>query len=119
MKVIQKELRVEPGQYYLIHLNIINSVFPTKLTEKEIEVLAGFMALDKTITGVDMFNTYARKLVKETLKGMSAGSLSNHLKSMIDKGFLVKDEITNRISVKEFLLPEDDWQGYQFRIIKI
>ena len=68
---------------------------------------------------VDMFNTYARKLVKETLKGMSAGSLSNHLKSMIDKGFLVKDEITNRISVKEFLLPEDDWQGYQFRIIKI
>lgn len=118
MRVIQKELKIKTDQYYLIHLNIINSMFSTKLTEREMEVLAGFMSLDKKVTGIDMFNTYARKLVKESLKGMSAGSLSNHLKSMIDKGFLTKDEITNRINVKEFLLPEDDWQGYQFKIIK-
>lgn len=118
MQVIQKELRINSEQYYLMHLNIINSVFSVKLTDKEIEVLAGFMALDKNITGTDMFNTYARRLVKERLKGMSAGSLSNHLKAMIDKGFLTKDEISNRISIKEFLLPEDTWQGYQFRIIK-
>lgn len=119
MQVIQKELKINSEQYYLMHLNIINSVFSVKLTDKEIEVLAGFMALDKNITGTDMFNTYARRLVKEKLEGMSAGSLSNHLKAMIDKGFLTKDEISNRISIKEFLLPEDTWQGYQFRIIKV
>lgn len=118
MRVIQKELKVTSSDYYLIHLNIINSVFPVKLTEKEIAILAGFMALEHTITGVDMFNSYARKIVKERLGGMSSASLSNHLKSMLDKGFLTKDEETNRIFIKEFLLPEEDWQGYQFKLVK-
>lgn len=118
MKIIQKGLTLLPRDYYLTHLSIINSFLPTKLTEKEIQVLAGFLSLDKSITDGDMFNTYARKIVKDSLQGMSSGSLSNYLSSLIAKGFLEKNEITKRITVKEFLLPEDDWQGYQFKIIK-
>lgn len=118
MKVIQKELKVGLGEYYNIHLTIINSILPVKLTDKEIEVLAGFMSLDKNIIENDMFNTLARKKVKEKLDNMSAGALGNHLKSMIEKGFLTKDDITNKITIKDFLIPEDDWQGYQFKIVK-
>lgn len=118
MRVIQKELRLQNLNYYLTHLNIINSLLTIKLTDKEVEILAEFMSLDKKLTEADMFNTLTRKLVKENLKGMSSGSLSNHLKSMIDKGFLVKDEITKKITIKNFLLPENDWQGYQLKLIK-
>lgn len=117
MSVIQKSLKLNIKEYYTTHLNIINSIFPKRLTDKEIEILSEFMSLDSSITGVDMFNTYARKIIKENLK-MSSGSLSNHLKSMLDKDFLIKDKITNRISVREFLLPNENWQGYQFKIIK-
>lgn len=117
MSVIQKSLKLNVKEYYTTHLNIINSIFPKRLTDKEIEILSEFMSLDISITGVDMFNTYARKIIKENLK-MSSGSLSNHLKSMLDKDFLTKDKITNRISVREFLLPNENWQGYQFKIIK-
>lgn len=119
MRIIQKKLELENLYYYLTHLNIVNALLTNKLTDKEIEILAGFMSLDKKLTESDMFNTFARKIVKESLKGMSSGSLSNHLKAMIDKGFLVKDEITKKISIKEFLLPEDDEQGYQFKVTKL
>lgn len=117
MSIIQKSLKLNTKEYHTTHLNIINSIFPKKLTVKEIEILSEFMSLDNSITGIDMFNTYARKIIKENLK-MSSGSLSNHLKSMLDKDFLTKDKITNRISIREFLIPNEDWQGYQFKIVK-
>ena len=119
MKVIQKELKVGLDEYYKLHLTIINSILPVKLTDKEIEVLAAFMALDKSITEEDTFNSFARKKVKEKLDNMSAGGLGNHLKSMIDKGFLDKKEMSNKITIKNFLLPEDNNQGYQFKIVRI
>jgi len=37
---------------------------------------------------------------------------------MIEKGFLDKNKMTNRISIKSFLLPEENSQGYQIKIIK-
>ena len=118
MKIIQRELKVNVETYYKLHLEIINSVIPVKMTDKEIEVLASFMSLDSSITEDDMFNSFARKKVKEKLNNMSAGGLGNHLKSLIDKGFLNKKEITNRISIKEFLIPEENNQGYQFKLVK-
>ena len=117
MKVIQRKLKLKEIDYYLTHLRLINAVLEVKLTETQIEVLAAFMSLDHKITGTDMFNTYARKLVKTNLN-MSAASLSNHLGALLVKQFLVKDEITGRIHIKEYFLPEDNAQGYQFGIIK-
>ena len=117
MKIIQQAFKVDNEDYYSMHLNIVNAILPVKLTQKEIEVLAGFMALDKGLTKEGYFNSVARKIVRTKL-GLSPAGLSNHLGEMITKNFLTKDDITNEIKIKVFLLPEDDGQGYQLKLLK-
>ncbi len=117
MKVIQQAFNLENEKYYVVHLNIINAILPVKLTDKELEVLATFMALDKNIIEDGYFNPISRKKVMKKLELIPAG-LSNHLASMIKKGFLIKNSITNNITIKPFLLPEENNQGYQFKIVK-
>lgn len=117
MKIIQQAFKLENQEYYTMHLGIINAVLPVKLTEKELEVLAAFMSLDKSIVEENYFNPVARKKVLKKMD-LSPAGLSNHLKSMINKGFLSKNDITNAITIKVFLLPEEDNQGYQFKISK-
>ena len=118
MKIIQRSLELESDQFYEQHLSIINTVLPSKLTNKEIKVLATFMSADQKLTIEDRFNSIVRKGVMKKL-GLSPGGLGNYLNSMIKKGFLNKSEITNKITVKEFLMPEKVVQGYQFKISKI
>lgn len=117
MKIIQQAFKLDKDKYYIVHLGILNAVLPVRLTDKELEVLAAFMGLDENIIEDTYFNPVARKKVLKKL-GLSPAGLSNHLKSMLDKGFLIKNSITNVISIKEFLLPEIDGQGYQFKIMK-
>lgn len=117
MKIIQQVFKLDKNKYYLMHLGILNAILPVKLTDKELEVLAGFMELDENIIEDSYFNPVARKKVLKKLE-LSPAGLSNHLKSMLDKGFLIKNSITNIITIKEFLLPEINGQGYQFKIIK-
>lgn len=117
MKLIQQVLNLEQGDYYKKHLAIINCLLPTYLTDKEIEVLAAFMSLDKHITEDDMFNTVARKKVRASLE-LSPGGLGNHLKSMIRKKVIDKNEITNKLTIKGFIFPEEQTQGYQIKINK-
>lgn len=117
MKVIQQAFRLENEDYYTMHLNIVNAILPVKLTEKELEVLSAFMSLDKNIIEDGYFNSVARKKVMKKLNLLPAG-LSNHLREMINKGFLSKNSVTNFITIKEFLLPQEDGQGYQFKLIK-
>ena len=117
MKIIQKSFNLENQDYYIMHLNIVNAILPVKLTDKELEVLAAFMGLEKNLIEENYFNPVARKKVLKKV-GLSPAGLSNHLKSMIDKGFLSKNDITNTITIKQFLLPEEDGQGYQFKIVK-
>ena len=95
MKIVQKTIRLSKEDYYKIHLNIINTLLPeqSRMVNKEIGVLATFMSLDKSIIEEDMFNTLARKQVKAKLN-LSAGGLGNHLKSLIEKKHLSKNEIT-------------------------
>ena len=117
MKIIQQVFNLDNEKYYTAHLSIINAVLPVKLTDKELEVLAAFMGLDKNIIEDGFFNPVARKKVLKKLE-LSPAGLSNHLKSMINKGFLIKNNVTNFITIKEFLLPEENEQGYQFKIIR-
>jgi DNA-binding MarR family transcriptional regulator len=117
MKIIQQAFKLDKDKYYVVHLGILNAILPVKLTDKELEVLAAFMGLDENIIEDSYFNPVARKKVLKKLV-LSPAGLSNHLKSMLDKGFLTKNSITNVISIKEFLLPETDGQGYQFKIMK-
>ena len=117
MEKIQKVFRLPTDLYYMKHLEIVSTLLPTHLTETEIKVLAAFLSLDNGLTEDDMFNTTARKRVMAKL-GMSPGGLGNHLKSMIGKKVLDKNELSKRIRIKDFLLPDDRGQGYQIKIIK-
>lgn len=117
MKLIQQSFKLHKEEYNKKHLQIVSALLPTNLTGTEIEVLAAFMALDKSIIEEDMFNTLSRKMVRKKLK-MSPGGLGNHLKSMIEKSVLSKNDITGRITMKEYLNPQDKVQGYQIKLIK-
>lgn len=88
-----------------------------QMSEKEMEVLSATLSLDQKIIGIEPYNPFARKKIQEKLK-LSPAGLSNHLRSLIEKGILVKDEISNRINIKEFIIPNPEWQGYQFKVIR-
>lgn len=115
MKIIQKQLKLEDLDYYKVHLSIINSFLPTKLSKKEIEVLSIFMSFTGDIA-LDRFGATAKKIVKMKL-GMSSAGLANYLKSMRQKGFLISKE--KEIKILPILQPEDISQLYQFKLIKI
>lgn len=117
MKLIQKAFSLTEVEYNKKHLEIVSTLLPTNLTNKEIEVLASFMAVEDAIKKQGMFNTLARKIVMKNLN-LSAGGLGNHLKSMLEKKVLDKDEETGDISMKDFLIPQSPIQGYQIKIIK-
>ena len=117
MNPIQQVIKVEDRKYYEKHLSIVGVLLPTNLTKTEISVLACFMSLDKKIIEEDMFNPVSRKEVMKRLN-LSPGGLSNHIGSMIDKKVLEQSEITKRIKIKEFLLPENNHQGYQIKLVK-
>lgn len=117
MKLIQKAFKLDKEEYNKKHLEIVSVLLPTNLTSKEIEVLASFMALDKAIKDEGMFNTLARKKVMEKLN-LSAGGLGNHLRSMIDKKVIDKDETTGELKMKDFLIPQSPVQGYQIKLLK-
>ena len=116
MKILQKSLVLDKRQYYEVHLHIINPLLPNRLTDKEISVLACFLSLDESLVEDDRFNTVARKRVRDELN-LSPGGLSNYLKSMIDKGHLTKSELSRKIAVRDYIIPQADKQFYQFKII--
>lgn len=123
MNIITNAIRASKYDYYIKHLEILNvilpeSKFPNKLSHKEIEVLAAFMSQDKNLIEEDMFNGVVRKKVMDKLK-MKPGGLGNHLKSLIEKKFLSKNEITKKITAQKFLTPADNNQGYRLKLIKV
>jgi len=114
MKALGKTLQLENEDYYLKNLEIINTVLPVKLSEKEIEILSLFMTYENNING-DRFSSIIRKEVMKKLS-LSPGGLGNHLASMINKGHLVKT-LENRIQIKPYLFPNPNEQNYHFRLI--
>ena len=116
-RVIGKILKLSPYEYYQTHLKIVSAVLPNPFTGREIEVLASFMASEPSLIEDDMFNTLVRKKVKKKLK-LSDGGLGNHLKSMVDKGWLIRNEITGNLKVRELLFAGDSSQMYKFKLVK-
>lgn len=109
--VIRKTLKLTKEDYYTKHLAIINPLLPEHLTPREIEVLACFMSLDGSIS-TDRFGTTARKFVMNRV-GLTLPGLSNHLKSLRDKGF-IKDSV-----ILSILFPREDEQEYQFKLTNV
>jgi DNA-binding MarR family transcriptional regulator len=117
IKPIQQVLNgLSDYEYHVKHLEILNPVLPAQLTKKEIEVLAGFMSLQGDLVEKDRFGTQARKTIREKLS-MSPGGLSNHLRELKNKFFIYEGE-NGKYRIKEFLIPNDKVQGYQFKIQK-
>ena len=114
--VLQRTVKAG-DQYYIKHLTIINCLFPDAMTmtEKEINVLAAFMEIKGEIVEDDRFNSIVRKKVMKKV-GLSSAGISNYLKSLIEKNMLLKNEFSNRITVQDFLVPQDNNQAYQFKI---
>lgn len=112
MKQFKKQLILPKQQYYETHLYIVNSVLPTKLTNKELEVLACFMSLDEGFLK-DRFGAAGKSIVKERLS-LSAAGLSNYLKILKEKGFIISKDGVNNIHPKVMI--ESTEQDYYFKI---
>jgi hypothetical protein len=117
MEHIKKRLVLEERQYYQTHLNLINCILPVKMTAREVEILAAFMALKGDIAQF-RFGPSAKKIIMEELE-LSPAGLSNFIGSkgsLIEKGFLVKQgDLTNIIPL---LMPEEKEQLYTFKLEK-
>lgn len=118
MQIISNIMKVDSFTYYVKYLEIVNAMMRRKLTHKEMEVLAAFMSQDKNLISEDMFNGVVRKKVMEKL-GLKPGGLGNHLKVLIEKEFLVKNEVTKKITIKPYLVPEDNDQGFRIKLVKV
>jgi DNA-binding MarR family transcriptional regulator len=123
MQVISNIQKVSKYDYYVKHLEMINILlpekdFPEKMSIKEIEVLAAFLSQDKSLIEEDMFNGVVRKKVMAKLN-LKPGGLGNHLKKLIEKRYLSKNDITKKIVMKSFLIPIDNHQGYRIKLVKI
>jgi len=122
MKVVSKSISKKGVAYYTKYIEIINILLPEdkfeeKLSSKEIEVLAVFLSLPIELTEEDMFNGTARKKAMKLLGNMKPGGLGNHLRSLIDKKFLQKNSLTNRIKMSSFLIPDRKSQGFRLKLV--
>lgn len=117
MKNFKKLLRLEGIEFYKKHLQIVTSVTPLDLTDKEVDVLAHFMGAPKDIIEGDRFNTLVRKYVMKKV-GLTTGGLGNYLKTLTDKGVILKSK-TRRLSINPSLMPEGKDILYQFRVLKV
>lgn len=115
MQEIRKALKLNEESYYEIHLSLINCLLPKKyiLTPMEIKVIAAFMKLKGDIAQY-RFGPSAKKIVMEQL-GLSSSGLSNHMKSLLIKGHLIKRG--DMISILPLLNPEPNEQLYMFKLI--
>jgi hypothetical protein len=111
MKPITKTLKLTKKQYFETHLNIVNSLLPIKLTEKEIEVLGIFLTIPKDFR----FTQPGKKIVRDKLN-ISHQGLSNYLIVLMKKGFIVKNKKDEYIMLP-FLECASNEQTYNFKIV--
>ena len=114
MEILKKSLLLNEEDYFTTHLSIINPMLPKQLTPKELEVLGAFMSLKGDIASVDRFGTSCRKIVKNKLN-LSDGGLGNYIKSLRDKGFILKND-EDILYVPQVLFADRNSQGYMFKI---
>lgn len=114
MQIISKALRLSKEEYFIKHLLIINPFIPVPLTEKEIEFLATALMVEEKL-GDFTFETTGRREIRRIMN-ISHGGLGNYLRELKIKGYLLEDEITGQISILDILRPENNWQGYQFKL---
>ena len=114
MSKISKTITVKNKlDYYKNHPEIINPMLPVKLTPKELDIMAGFLELDNDAR-YDRFGPQAKKVVRNQT-GISHSGMSNYIKSLIDKGFLVQNEV-GVLRIRKILVPSEGNQSYEFKL---
>lgn len=117
MEILTKKQLLSSSRYYETHMKIVNIVLQLNLEPKELQVLAAFMSLDKKILEGDVINSFSRKKVREQLE-MSPASVTNHLRSLISKGMIIKDDFSGRYYFNEAIIAEDNKQKYNIILMK-
>ena len=82
----------------------------------ELDILATIMSMDKSLISIQPFNKQTRAKLK-TKYGLSSSGLSNHVKSMTKKGYLKRDDNTGLITINTLVIPNDQSQEYNLKII--
>lgn len=101
--------------YYQTHLSIVNCLLPSKITNKEIEILSLFMCFDGILED-DRFGTTAKKMIRERL-ALSHQGLSNYITSLTKKKLLsIENE---KIKILPILHPNRDEQSYMIKLVNI
>lgn len=116
LKFVTEKSFSNPKDYFMAHILIVNSMEEgNKLSLKEVEVLAAFLALDPAITLGDVLNPQARRMVKQELQ-MSSASLTNHLKALSLKGAFETLENLGRHAFARQYRPSREQQNYVITI---
>ena len=114
-KTLAKTLTLNKIDYFNMHLSLVNCLLPVKMSHKEIEILACALSFDGILAN-DRFSTTGKKIIRQTIKPeISHPGLSNYMKSLKQKGFLVEKE--GRLEIIPLLHPNKTQQDYMFRLI--
>jgi hypothetical protein len=117
MSTTQKRvLELEPKEYYLQHLKILNIFLPIKLTETEMIFLSCFMAIDNPLAEYDRFNTAFRKMVKKEMGIVDAG-VTNYIRSLSAKK-AIKQNLVGINYINPVLFPDKEKHIFQLELIK-
>jgi hypothetical protein len=90
---LKKSLKLDKLNYYIKHISLINIIFiqeEGRLSPMEIKVLASFIKNSEGMEKAEVFATLVRNRVMKELS-ISHGGLSNHLRTLKEKGVIVKD----------------------------
>ena len=102
-------------EYYRMHFRLLSVILPASLTKTEIEVMAIAHTLPSNLIDPYLINTVTRRMIMEKLS-LSDASLSNHLSSLINKKYLLRDEATQQIVINPVAKPLPNQQGYLIKM---
>lgn len=116
MKELVKELQVTIDEKYLIILKTLGAIKPYSLlrnSDKERDVLVELfkiynkhLALDENERNRLVFDYYATQAIAEKLN-VSKNRLSIIVTSLMEKGFVYRNENNKRMMNKKFVVPEE------------
>ena len=117
MKALSKTMRISQKDFYVRHLKIVNALLPVEMTNREIEILGGFISLKGDLVNEDRFNSFARKMVRDNLNIKKPQTITNFLRSMVSKGYISKTD-DGKYEISKFLFPTNESsQEYSFKLV--
>jgi len=115
----KKVFRLDGLDYYRKHLEVLNTLLPVKLTDKEIDIIS--ILLDRDISDIedDLLSTDIRRRLRETLN-LSHANISTRLKKLEEKGFIRKTVVNKKEKkvLRNFLFPDPSGRTNYEIIIK-